>query len=147
MRCVGSQKLRQGGMLAILALSIALAGACASSDRRAKSLENTLDSYKALIRWGDLGAAMRYLHPDHMPTGREAELIMKRFEQIQVNGYLVKGQSPAADQDTFLQTAQISFANRHNMVVNTIDDHQVWRWEQDSGRWMLISGLPDITRR
>lgn len=147
MRRVGIQKLRPGRMLAILALSMVLAAACASSDRRAKSLESTLDNYKALIRWGDLGAAMRYLHPEHLPTSREAELIMKRFEQIEINGYLVKGQSPAADENTFLQTAEISFANRHNMVVNTINDHQVWRWEQDSGRWLLISGLPDITRR
>ena len=135
------------GMLATLVLSIVLSTGCATGDKNMQTLQDTLDAYKALIRWGEFNAAMQFLHPDHMPKPRDVELIMKRFEQIQVNGYVVKSQSPSGDVNTFLQTAEISFANRHNMVVRTIDDHQVWRWEPESERWMLISGLPNITRR
>jgi len=64
-----------------------------------------------------------------------------------VTGYSVKGQSPGADENIFLQTAEISFANRHNQRVRSIDDHQIWRWEPETKRWLLTSGLPDITRR
>ena len=147
MRRVDIQELGRGGMLGVLVFSIFLAVGCAATDQRTRSLQETLDAYEKLIRWGDFGAAMIFLHPDHMPKAREAELIMERFEQVQINGYTVVSQSPAADENTFLQTAEVSFANRHNMVVRSIDDHQVWRWNVDRERWMLTSGLPDITRR
>jgi hypothetical protein len=134
--------------LALVVLSIALlAGCAATGGQRARSLEETLRAYEKAIRWSEFGTAMQFLHPEHLPTAREAEMAMKRFEQIKINGYVVRSQSPATDENTFLQTAQISFENRHNSRVRSVNDPQVWRWEQEPQRWMLISGLPDITRR
>jgi hypothetical protein len=141
------QKARQRMRVVLVTLLVCSLAACASGDRRSQSLQDTLDAYQKMLRWGDFTAAMQFLHPDHMPSQREAALIMKRFEQIQMNGYQVKSQAPASDKETFLQTAEVSFANRHNMVVRTIEDPQVWRWVPERERWMLISGLPDITRR
>ena len=147
MRRIDIRKLRQVGVRALLVLSIVLGLGCAAGDQRDRALQDTLDAYQALIRWGDFGGAMLFVHPDHIPEQREAELIMERFAQIQINGYAVKSRSPGPDENTYLQTAEISFANRHNMVVRTTHDPQVWRWQQDRERWMLVSGLPDITRR
>lgn len=148
MRRIAFKNLNQLVMLSLLGFSIALmAGCAATGGQRARSLDETLLAYQKAIRWGDFGTAIQFLHPQHMPSPHEVELTMKRFEQININGYVVKSQSPSTDQDTFLQTAQISFENRHNSRVRSINDPQVWRWEQVPQRWLLISGLPDITRR
>ena len=148
MRRVATKNLIHPVMLALLTLSILLSIGCAATGgQRARSLEETLLAYEKAVRWSDFGTAMQFLHPEHMPTPREAEMTMKRFAQIKINGYVVKSQSPATDENTFLQTAQISFENRHNSRVRSVNDPQVWRWEQEFERWMLVSGLPDITRR
>lgn len=148
MRRIALKNLSHSLVLALLALSIALSAGCAATGgQRARSLEETLLAYEKAIRWGNFSTAMQFVHPEHMPPPREVELTMTRFEQININGYVVKSQSPATDENTFLQTVKISFENRHNNRVRSINDPQVWRWEQDFGRWLLISGLPDITRR
>lgn len=140
----GSQRAK----LALVVLAIALlAGCAATGGQRDRSLEETLLAYEKAIRWGEFNTAAQFLHPEHMPTPSEGELMMKRYEQININGYVVKSQSPTSDENTYLQTAQVSFENRHNGRVRSINDPQVWRWEQAAERWMLTSGLPDITRR
>jgi hypothetical protein len=148
MRRVAKEHLNQLVVLCLLALlSALLVGCAATGGQRDRSLEETLRAYEKAIRWGEFNTAGQFLHPEHMPTPREGELMMKRYEQININGYVVKSQSPATDENTYLQTAQVSFENRHNGRVRSINDPQVWRWEQEPQRWMLTSGLPDITRR
>lgn len=144
---VDIRRLSRGAMGVMVALSVLLVIGCATGDQRTRALTDTLETYQSLIRWGDFGAAFNFLHLDYRPTARELALQMERFEQIQITGYTVISQAPTADQNTVLQTAEISFSNRHTMVVRSIDDAQLWRWDPDLERWLLTTGLPDITRR
>jgi len=58
----------------------ALLSACATTSQRGQALDNNLKAYEKAIRWGDFGAAMQFLHPEHLPRPREIKLMMQRFE-------------------------------------------------------------------
>jgi len=34
--------------------------------------------------------------------------------------------------------------NRNTQVEKVITDIQLWRWDDEAGRWWLASGLPDL---
>jgi len=40
------------------------------------------------------------------------------------------------------QTVEIRYFNEQVGVEKTITDHQVWRYDEDIGKWMLETDLP-----
>ena len=48
---------------------------------------------------------------------------------------------------TARQQVEIKMFNANQAVERTILDEQEWRYDKESKRWLLHSGLPDPTKR
>mgnify|MGYP001599237326 CR=1 FL=1 len=108
-------------------------------------LNETLRSYAATIRWGDIAQAQAFLDPklraEHPPSALE----LARFKQVQVSGYEEQPVSPVSENEV-RQIVQIGLVNVNTQSARSIVDHQVWRYDDKARHWWLMSGLPDISR-
>lgn len=131
----------------ILAAALVL-GACASTQKmRSKSvvLDETLHSYAATIRWGDVAQAQAFIEPkvlaEHPPTA----LDLQRFQQVRITGYNEQQTVPVGENEV-RQTVQIDLVNVNTQVARSVIDRQTWKYDEAGKRWWLTTGLPDIAR-
>ncbi len=104
--------------------------------------------YAKAIRWGEVQDALKYLAPDYRRRHPLSALDARRWQQVQVTGYQELGDAHLeADGRTLRQTVRISVLNRHTGVERQILDRQEWRYDPETRRWWLWSGLPDLSRR
>ena len=130
-------------LLAILAITL-LAG-CASADRSHRLMEST-HGYEARVRWGDFAGALSFVHPSARPDPQRLSFVLQRFEQIRVTGYAPVGRAPSADANTYSVVMELRIVNRHTLTERVLQDRQEWLYEEATGRWWLMTGLPDISR-
>ena len=130
-----------------LLLTTLLLAACAADQMRTREnlLDDTLRTYGATIRWGDVLRAQDFLDPklraEHPPTALE----LSRFQQIRVTAY--NEQSPVPVSSTEVrQTVEIGLVNVNTQEARSVIDRQVWKYDEKTKRWWLVSGLPDISR-
>ncbi len=130
----------------LLALATALLGACANDQIRSKQtvLDETLQSYAATIRWGDIAQAVVFLEPKYREAHPQTALELGRYKQIRISGYEEQPATPVSA-DEVTQTVQISLINIHTQHERGLIDHQVWKYDAKTKRWWLTTGLPDIS--
>lgn len=140
--------MRRLSQLLFLIACCLLLGACANQEIRSKQniLKDTLRSYAATIRWGDIDQAVGFIEPkllaEHPPTALELE----RFRQVRVSSY---DEAPVVviNPDEVRQTVKIDLLNVNTQTARSIVDQQTWKYEKETKHWWLVSGLPDISRR
>ncbi len=132
----------------IAALSSVLLAACASlSMDKIKSketiLEETLKTYAATIRWGDMTQALAFVDPKYRQAHPLTDLDIARYRQVQVTSY---NEQPAAPMsaDEVGQTVEIGLVNINTQTARSIIDRQIWRYDEKEKHWWLMTGLPDI---
>lgn len=132
----------------LIATSIALLGGCATDPMRSRQtvLTDTLRSYAATIRWGDMEQAQAFLDPkvrlEHPPTA----LDLARFKQVQVTAYNDQPPVPVSETE-ITQMVEIGLVNINSQSARSVIDRQTWRYDEADKHWWLVSGLPDISRR
>lgn len=133
-------------ILSILAvLSVLLLAGCATK-ARSDALTTTLKAYGSTLRWGDFQSAAQFVDPKVRAAHPLTSLQLARFEQVRVSEYDDgAGPVPTSDFDV-QQTVLISLVNIHTQSERSIVDHQTWHYDEQTRRWWLTSGLPDITR-
>ncbi|GAA0710928.1 hypothetical protein [Dokdonella soli] len=130
-----------------LLLSTALLGACATDPMRSKQkiLDDTLRSYAATIRWGDVEQAQAFLDPklreEHPPSALE----LARFKQVQITAYNEQPPLPVSDNEV-RQIVEIGLVNVNSQSARSVIDRQVWKYDEQTKHWWLTTGLPDISR-
>lgn len=130
----------------MLALGLGVAACATDSMRtREKLLDDTLRSYAATIRWGDLGQAEAFVDPEYRREHPLSEFERARYRQVQVTYYHEQPAVPDGA-DTMRQTVEIGLVNVNTQAARAILDRQVWRYDGTAKHWWLMSGLPDITR-
>ncbi len=72
--------------------------------------------------------------------------ILKRFEQVKINGYQVLSQEPGTSEFEYIQLVEILVENRHTKQLRSVRDRQRWQYDPDDERWWLVSGIPDLSR-
>ena len=131
----------------ILAALLAL-GACANTQKmrsKAVVLDETLHTYAATIRWGDVAQAQAFIEPKLLAEHPPSTLELERFKQVRVAGYNEQPPVPVGDNEV-RQVVQIDLINVNTQVSRSIIDRQVWKYDEAAKRWWLTSGLPDISR-
>lgn len=128
--------------------SIALLSGCAMDKMRTKEtvLEETLLTYAATIRWGDMTQAQVYVDPKYRAAHPLSELDLARYKQVQVTAYNDQPAAPISDTEVH-QTVEIGLVNINTQTARSIVDRQVWKYDEAEKRWWLTTGLPDITRK
>ena len=119
--------------------------ACASGNA-GRELTQTLDAYAKYIRWNEMDQALGFLDPETRAQNRDEAFELQRFEQIRITGYDVKARDLSPDEVSLTQVVELRLYNRHTLRERTVIDRQRWRYDDASERWLLVSGLPNLSR-
>jgi hypothetical protein len=127
--------------LITLTLLLLLAGGCAKVDekKKANTLQSTIRAYESSIRWVDFDSARGFLDPDFTgETGPDPEVL----KHIRVTGYKSHLVSVSEDGTEAEVVLEIRYYNEERMSEIDLTDRQTWRYDEESGRWYLMSPLP-----
>jgi hypothetical protein len=130
---------------ALLLIALMLSG-CASLGAQRTPRDDMLYSYVSAVRWSDFDAALNFVDPEVRLANPISDLERERYKQYQVAGYDVKSGSEPGE-GLYEQVVEIRLVNRHTQTERVITDRQSWRYDPESKRWWLMSGLPDLSPR
>lgn len=134
---------RAGLLLAVVA---AVLTAC-PSDKMTRTREETLQKYETIVRWSQWDAAVDYLAPEYLEENPISRLDMDRLRLFRVTQYIPRQVAVAADGMGVQQVVEIRLYNQRQAVERSVFDRQLWKYDPESERWLLYSGLPDVTQR
>lgn len=129
----------------VLATLMLMAACATGSGSRERSLDDTLRTYAATIRWGDIAQAESFIDPVHRAANPLTELDLERFRQVKFTNYNERP-AVAVSPDEVRQSVEIGVVNVNTQAARTLIDQQVWRYDADAKRWLLSSGLPNLSR-
>lgn len=135
------------GTATVLALIMLMLGACASNMKsRETLLTETLRTYAAAIRWGSIEQAETFIDPEYRAAHPLTALDLERYKQVRFTAYNDRAPVPVNENEV-RQVVEIGLVNVNSQSSRSVVDQQVWKYDEEAKRWLLTTGLPDITRR
>jgi len=128
------------------ALAALLLTSCVTP-KREKDLQETLQKYEMMIRWSQWDAATDFIAPEYLEEHPLTRLDMDRLHLFRVTQYIVRTSGLYDDGNAMQQQVEIHLYNKNRALEQTVMDQQEWKWDAERQRWMLESGLPDVTRK
>jgi hypothetical protein len=134
-------------MRSILLLGLVLLAGCSSMTHQSegRALEVTLYAYANAIRWGDIQQALPFVDPETLKKHPLTELDLQRYKQVRFVSYIEQNPVPVGPHE-IRQVVKISLLNVNTQTERDIVDNQLWRYDETSKHWHIVSGLPDITQ-
>ncbi|MBT3010976.1 MAG: asparagine synthetase [Candidatus Thiodiazotropha sp. (ex Lucina aurantia)] len=126
-------------IITIALISLLTACQTLGERKRAQTLQDTLRSYEATVRWSSGQHASKFQDPEHAATDRTPGRA-----NIRVTGYeVIQGPTMLGDKRA-VQTAVIQFVFQESQVVKEIADQQEWLYDEAQEKWYLNSQLPEF---
>jgi hypothetical protein len=127
--------------------ALVLLTGCASltHESESRALETTLVAYGNAIRWGDIQQALPFVDPETVKTHPLTPLDLQRYKQVRFVSYIEQAPVPAGPHQV-RQVVKIGLLNVNTQTERDIVDNQLWRYDEASKHWHIVSGLPDITQ-
>jgi hypothetical protein len=127
-------------MLWVLLLGAVLLNGCVSTFdfRREEIFEDTAKHYGRLIRWSDFESARAYL----APAEPGAEIALPK--DVRVADYEVKQMAYDPGKLKVIQVVAISYYLANDPRLKTLQDQQLWEFDEAKETWLLESGLPNF---
>ena len=124
---------------ALIWFVLALVLSACAHDMDLMKLEEQVGGYGAAIRWNLFKKAVNYLDPppEHMPD-------WKALANLKVTSYNVQFRELMPSGKVMMQTVEIRYLPARGVVEKVAIDQQRWHLDEDSGRWLLETGLPPI---
>jgi len=130
---------------ALVLCVVALCGCGAiATQTEQQELQVTLMAYGNALRWGSFDDALKYVDPQTLKDHPVTSLDLERYHQVRVTSYNEQQVVPVGPHEV-TQTVQINVVNNNTQTERSLVDHQVWRYDETSKHWHIVSGLPDIT--
>jgi hypothetical protein len=139
--------LRLIGKLGFLMSFAILAVAACSSNPAEEELSETFKQYETIIRWSQWDAAVDFISAEYQMENPITRLEMDRLRLFKVTSYTVRSTGIFDEGMTARQSVEIRMFNKQQGVERAIMDDQEWRYNAETKRWKLHSGLPDPTKR
>lgn len=133
-------------VLAFLLISSCAGCGTLSTQSEGDALQVTLTAYANALRWGGFDQAMKYVDPETLKQHPITELDLERYKQVRVVSYSERPVVPAGKHEVS-QIVEIGVMNVNTQTERTIVDRQLWRYDETTKHWHIVSGLPDITQR
>lgn len=125
--------------LLVIVLLAGLVTACQTLEerQRAQTLQDTLRSYEATLRWSS---------GQHVAKFRDSEQddteIRPEDKNIRITHYeVVQGPTMLGDKRA-IQTAVIQYVLQDRQIVREITDQQFWDYDEAQEKWYLSSQVP-----
>ena len=125
-------------------LSLVLLAGCGAMSDRDRLRTETIQRYEATVRWNQFDALVDFMHPDWLEENPVSSLDIDRLHQFRVSQYSVR-QVMSVPEDGVDRLVQLRIYNKHTARERVVDYVEAWRWDEERERWMLHSGLPDVT--
>jgi hypothetical protein len=130
----------------LLSLILAVLISCTSNPEKKKRGE-AFKQYETIVRWSQWDAAADFISPEYQKENPITRLELDRLRLFKVSAYTVRSTGIYDEGKTARQTVEIKMFNKTRGVERTIIDEQEWRYNEETERWQLHSGLPDPTKR
>ena len=130
----------------ILGLAVLLTGCPKTKEEQ--DLSDTLLQYDTVIRWAQWDAAVDFIAPDYLEEHPVSRLDLDRLRLFRVTQYSVRSAIPTDNEEGkgLIQVVEIKMFNKNQARERVIIDEQTWKYNEETGRWQLHSGLPDPTK-
>jgi hypothetical protein len=112
-----------------------------SEMRRMEKFEEASSIYENAIRWSDFETAGTFLNVHENPN---ISAKTEELKQFKVTSYTIKRFLPTRDKSQVLIIAEIKYFKLNSLVVKSISDRQLWKYDSAKERWFLTSGLPNF---
>lgn len=130
--------------LGLATAAVLVLSACGMARTKSDQLDDNLRAYAGAIRWGAISEAVAFIDPKTLEQKPISRFDLDRFAQFRVVGYRVQN-APVIDQNnTARQQVIIEFVNKHTQNPRAVLDNQVWQFDAELKRWVLLSGLPNM---
>lgn len=132
--------------LAFATILCAVAIAACSANQIDQSRGEAFKQYETIVRWSQWDAAADFIAPEYIAENPITRLDMDRLRLFRVTSYTVRSTGVYDEGMTAQQVVEIRMFNKNRGIEKTILDQQEWRYNEESKRWLLHSGLPDPTQ-
>ena len=132
----------------VLIVAFVLCAGCQTLTTQSEgdALRTTLTAYANALRWGGFDQALKYVDPETLKQHPITPLDLERYKQVRVVSYMEQPVVPVAKHEVS-QLVDISVLNINTQSSRAIVDRQLWRYDEATKHWHIVSGLPDITQR
>jgi len=129
----------------LIAFAAAALGGCAMMPQTEQFLlDETLNHYAGVIRWGNFEEAASFVDPETLKAHPLTQLDIDRYHQVRVTTYNEGAAHMVAEHEVH-QSVEIGVVNVNTQAARSVIDNQVWRYDAKEKRWWLVSGLPNIS--
>lgn len=132
---------------ALAALLAIFVVACASTSDMDTSRADTLEQYQAMIRWSEWDGAVNFIAPEYLEEHPITSLDLERLRLFRVTAYNIRSTQVYDEGKAMTQVVEIRLFHKSQAVERSITDQQLWRYDEETQRWWLYTGLPDPTQR
>ena len=130
-----------------LTLLFVLLASCAAVSQKNLALDETLLQYGKYIRWSQYESALGLHHPQYLLDNPVSSLDVDRLNLFKVTGYAASERNISGEGNVVEQRAVIRMYHTASAREISIAHDQLWKYDAELGRWLLHSGLPDVTTR
>lgn len=132
--------------IAIVVLATALLAACGTT-RVEREMNESMDAWAVALRWGDnLEALLDFIHPEYLAEHPIDDDEVRRLAQFRVTEYRLRQQVMEPDGKAAYRLVALRLYHLRSAREITIPHEEIWRYDPDFERWLLHSGLPDVTQ-
>ena len=131
----------------ILMLGIATLLVACPETKEDKDLSETLEQYEIIVRWAQWDAAVDFVALEYQQENPITRLDLDRLRLFRVTQYIVRSAVPFDEGNGLIQVVEIRMFNKNQARERSIIDEQTWKYNVDTERWQLHSGLPDPTQK
>jgi len=130
-----------------LTLFFVLLASCASTSQKNLALDETLLQYGKYIRWSQFESALGLHHPQYLVDNPVSGLDIDRLNMFKVTGYAAAERNISGEGSIVEQRVVVRMYHTTSAREIAIAHDQVWKYDAELERWLLHSGLPDVTSR
>ena len=130
----------------ILLLSLATLLTGCPQTKEDKNLSETLKQYETIVRWAQWDAAIDFVSMEYQEENPITRLDLDRLRLFRVTQYAVRSSAPINEGNGLIQVVEIRMFNKNQARERSIIDEQYWKYNEETERWKLHSGLPDPTQ-
>ena len=118
-----------------------LAGCMAlEENRRNSNFGLQMLSFENAMRWGEYKVAAAYIKPGLL----EEPIDFDALEGLQITDYKVRNTVTSADESQTTLDLRITYLRKGEVTIRTLDETQVWEYDEGTKRWWLMGPLPDF---
>ena len=128
-------------------VAVALVSGCGGmkTKQRVSSLDETLNAYRILLRWGQYEDALRYIRfREPKPEDELPKLDLDALKPVKLASYDVVRKVMTPEEDKADIEVAITYYHEESNVLHSMRQTQHWWFDEESERWFLDGEFPDL---